>query len=153
MAITESEPMFLKSIDGSGEIKDKEFIATHMRHTIIKVGPNNVVQIIIDNAVACKATGILIELEFPSIYWTSCVVHTLNFALKNICAAKNTERNSDAYEQCFWISQIVDDTTFIKNFIVRNFIRLLIFNTFNSLKLFSIAPTRFVSTIVMLKRF
>jgi len=31
--------------------------------------------------------------------------------------------------------------------------RLSIFNTFNSLKMFSVAPTRFSSTIVMLKRF
>ena len=33
----------------------------------------------------------LIEAEFPSIYWIPCVVHTLNLALKNICAAKNCE--------------------------------------------------------------
>jgi len=39
---------------------------------------------------------------------------TLNLALKKICAAKITERNSDSYGQYFWISQITDDTTFIK---------------------------------------
>ncbi|XP_068497993.1 uncharacterized protein [Phaseolus vulgaris] len=42
MAITESGPMFLKSIDWSGEIKDKEFIAKHMRDVIMEVGHNNV---------------------------------------------------------------------------------------------------------------
>jgi len=36
-----------------------------------------------------------IETKFPSIYWTPCVVHTLNLALKNICVAKICERNSD----------------------------------------------------------
>jgi len=41
-----------------------------MRDAILEVGSNNVVQIIVDNAVVCKATGMLIELEFPSIYWT-----------------------------------------------------------------------------------
>jgi len=64
-------------------------------------------QIITDIAPVCKVACMLIELEFPSIYWTPCVMHTLNLVLKNIYAAKNTERNSDAYNQCSWISQIV----------------------------------------------
>ena len=50
MAITESGPMFLKSVDGSGEIKDKDFIAKHIIDVIMEVGPKNVVQIITDNA-------------------------------------------------------------------------------------------------------
>jgi len=68
MAITESGPMFLKSIDASGDVKDKDFMSRHMRDAIMEVGPNNVVQIVTDNAVVCKAAYILIELEFPSIY-------------------------------------------------------------------------------------
>jgi len=46
MAITESRPIFLKSIDGSGDIKDKKFITKHMRDAIVEVEPNNMVQII-----------------------------------------------------------------------------------------------------------
>ena len=42
---------------------------------------------------------------------------------------------------------------FVKNFVMSHSMRLSIFNSFNSLKLLSIAPTRFASTIVMLKRF
>jgi len=80
-------------------------------------------------------------------------VHTLNLALKNICAAKNTKKNSVAYDQCFWISQIADNFTFIKKFIVGHSMRISMFNRFNSLKLFFVVPTRFASTIVMLKRF
>ena len=38
MAINESGPMFLKSIDGSSEIKDKDFIVKHMRDVIIEFG-------------------------------------------------------------------------------------------------------------------
>ena len=45
------------------------------------------------------------------------------------------------------------DATFIKNFIVEYFMRYSIFNKFNSLKLLSVAPTRFASTIVIVKRF
>ena len=58
----------------------------------MEVGHLNVVQIVTDDAHVGKAAGLIIEAEFPSIYWTPCVVHTLNLALKNICAAKNTKK-------------------------------------------------------------
>ncbi|KAH1133249.1 hypothetical protein GYH30_011898 [Glycine max] len=80
------------AIDCSNEIKDKDFIAKLMREVIMEVGHSNVVQIVMDNAAVCKAAGLIIEVDFPSIYWTPCVVHTLNLALKNICAAKNIEK-------------------------------------------------------------
>jgi len=63
------------------------------------------------------------------------------------------KKNNVAYDQCSWISQIIDDVTFIKKFIVGHSMRLSMFNSFNSLELFSVAPTRFASTIVVLKRF
>jgi len=81
-------------------MKDKDFISKHMGDAIMKVEAKNVIQIIIDNADVCKETSTLIELEFPPIYWTSCVVHILNLALKNTCATKNTKINNDTYKQC-----------------------------------------------------
>jgi len=126
MAVTKSGPMFLRSIDASDEIKNKDFVARHMRDVIIEVRPNNMVQIITDNVVVCKAASNVIELEFRSIYWTPCVVYTLNLALKNICEAKNTEKNSIAYDQYSSISQIADHATFIKNVIVGHSMRISI---------------------------
>ena len=67
MVVTENGPMFLKAIDCSNEIKDKDFIAKHMREVIMEVGHSNVVQIVTNNAVVCKATGLIIEAQFPSI--------------------------------------------------------------------------------------
>ncbi|KAL3019145.1 hypothetical protein AAZX31_05G066300 [Glycine max] len=96
MAVTESGPMFLKAIDCSNEIKDKDFIAKLMREPRIQ------------------------------------------------------KKNNVVYEECSWITQIADDAMFVKNFVMSHSMRLSIFN---SLKLLSIAPTRFASTIVMLKRF
>ena len=52
-----------------------------------------------------KSVGALIEGEYPKIFWTPCVVHTFNLALKNICAAKNTEKNEVTYEECRWITR------------------------------------------------
>ncbi|XLU21034.1 hypothetical protein S245_057100, partial [Arachis hypogaea] len=153
MAITESGPMFLKAVDCSDEIRDKDYVAKQIRDVIREVGLSNVVQIVTDNAPVCKAAGLLIEAEFPSVFWTPCVVHTLNLALKDICTAKNTEKNNFVYQECSWITQIADDVSFIKNFIINHHMRLSIFNEFNTLKLLNVAPTRFASTIVMLKRF
>ncbi|CAL5330067.1 unnamed protein product [Camellia sinensis] len=152
MAASESGPMFIKAVDCSGETKDKYFIANLMKEVINEVGPSNVVQVITDNAPNCKAAEQLIEAQFPNILWTPCVVHTLNLALKNICAAKNIERNEVTYEECSWITDIAGDGLMIKNFISNHSMRLAMYNEFVSLKLLSVAETRFASTIVMLKR-
>ena len=128
MIVMESGPMFLKTIDCSNEIKDKDFIAKHMREVIMEVGPSNIVQIVINNAAVCKAAGLIIEAEFPSIYWTPCVVHTLNLTLKNICAAKNIEKNNVVYQECSWITQIAEDAMFVKNYVMSHSMRLSLFN-------------------------
>lgn len=83
----------------------------------MEVGPTNVVQIVIDNTDVCEATYMLMELEFSSIYCNLCVVHTLDLALKNVFAAKNTERNIDTNQQCSWIPQIANDVSCTKNLI------------------------------------
>ncbi|XP_028104489.1 uncharacterized protein LOC114303554 [Camellia sinensis] len=152
MAVTGGGPMFLKAVDCSGETNDKYFISNLMKEVIMEVGAKNVVQVITDNAANCKAAGHLIEAQFPHIFWTPCVVHTLNLALKNICAAKNVENNSVAFEECNWISEIVGDVMMIKNFICNHSMRLAMYNEFVSLKLLSVVETRFASSIVMLKR-
>ncbi|XP_022869854.1 uncharacterized protein LOC111389199 [Olea europaea var. sylvestris] len=153
MAVTESGPMFLKAVDCSGETKDKYFIANLMKEVINEIGHQKVVQVITDNAPNCKGAGQIIELEYPHIFWTPCVVHTLNLALKNICAAKNVENNLITYEECNWITNLHDDVMIIKNFIMNHSMRLAMFNEFVPLKLLSVAKTRFASIIAMLKRF
>uniref|UniRef100_A0A5B7AFB0 BED-type domain-containing protein n=1 Tax=Davidia involucrata TaxID=16924 RepID=A0A5B7AFB0_DAVIN len=153
MAVTEDGPMFLKVVDCSGETKDKYFIANLMREVINEVGHENVIQIITDNAPNCKGAGQMIESQFSNIFWTPCVVHTLNLALKNICAAKNVENNQLTYNECSWISDIAGDVMQIKHFIMNHSLRLVMFNEFVTLKLLSVADTRFASVIVMFRRF
>ena len=111
-----------------------------------------VVQVIIDNANVMKSAGALIEGEYPKIFWTPCVVHTFNLVLKNICEAKNTEKNEAIYEECSWITRIVDDASFIRVFIINHSMRLAMFNEFCPLKLLQVTDTRFASVVVMLKR-
>ncbi|XP_072955788.1 uncharacterized protein [Typha angustifolia] len=153
LAVTESGPMFLRAVNCEGEYKDKFFISNLIIKIIEEVGPHNVVQVVTDNAPVCKAAGMLLEARFSHIFWTPCVVHTLNLALKNICAAKNTEANEIVFDECSWISVIAGDVMCIKNFIMQHSMRLAIFNEFVNLKLLAIAETRFASVIIILKRF
>ncbi|GAU37924.1 hypothetical protein TSUD_269390 [Trifolium subterraneum] len=61
MAISNATPMFLNAIDGTTEFKDKHYIAKLILETISVVGAQNVVQIITDNALVCKAAGSIVE--------------------------------------------------------------------------------------------
>ncbi|CAM8883081.1 unnamed protein product [Rhodiola kirilowii] len=123
------------------------------REVIDEVGHQNVVQVITDNASNCKGAGEIIEGIYPHIYWTPCVVHTLNLALKNICAARNLMNNEEAYAECHWITEVHGDVVKIKNFIVNHGKRLSIYSRFTPLKLLSVGETRFASIVDMLKRF
>ncbi|XP_061376265.1 uncharacterized protein LOC133318284 [Gastrolobium bilobum] len=153
MAVCDGAIMFLKNVDCSSDTKDKYFIFNLLKEVIQEVGVEKVVQVITDNAANCKGAGQLIEQEYPTISWTPCVVQMLNLALKNICAAKNVENNEITYGECSWISEIIGHVSTIKTFIMSHSMRLSMFNEFVSLKLLSIADTRFASMIVMLKRF
>ena len=55
MATSEKWPLFIKSIDGTKEYKDKHFIADLFLKVISEVGHQHVVQIITDNASVMKA--------------------------------------------------------------------------------------------------
>lgn len=95
----------------------------------------------------------LVEQAYPSVFWTPCVVHTLNIALKNICIAKNTELNEISYMECHWISKIVARVVMIRNFIMNHSMRLVMFTEFSKLKLLAVVETRLASMINMLIMF
>jgi hypothetical protein len=151
MAVTEDGPMFLREINTVGDTKSKEYIFQKLVETIDFIGAGNVVQVVTDNASNCRGAGLMVEQKYPHIFWTPCVVHTLNLALKSIFAAMNEE--DPEYEHCNWISEVSSDAQQIRNFIMNHSMRLSMFNDFSKLKLLAIAETRFASQIVMLKRF
>jgi len=93
LVVSENGPIFIKFVNCSGEVKDKQFIANLMKEVIDEVSDQKVIQIITDNAANCKGAREIIKGMFPHIYWTHYVVHTLNLALKNICATRNLESN------------------------------------------------------------
>jgi hypothetical protein len=79
--------MFLAAHDSS-IIASSQNIAEIVLKTINDAGPSNVIQIIIDNATNRKGAGKIIERAHPHIFWSGCLVHTLNLLLHDIVKHK-----------------------------------------------------------------
>ncbi|XP_059635859.1 uncharacterized protein LOC132278046 [Cornus florida] len=141
--------MFLKAVDASGNIKDADYVANLFKLVIQEMGSQNVVQVITDNGNNFKAAGAIIEGIYPHIFWTPCVVHCLNLALKSIC---EPSENSPQFAECKWIANLVSSVQNIRNFIVNHGMVLSIFNNYSELGLLRVAETRFASSIIMVKR-
>ncbi|KAK2648223.1 hypothetical protein Ddye_015712 [Dipteronia dyeriana] len=106
LVFCEIGPMFLKVVNCEGEVKDNHFIDSLLTNSIREIGPQNVVQVITDNVANCKAVGLHVEAKFPHIFWTRCVVYTLNLALKNICSPSTHPKYDDVMEVCGWIPKV-----------------------------------------------
>ena len=76
--------MFLKTVDCEGQQKDAQFIANILIEAIEFVGAENFVQVITDNATMCRAVGLIVEGNYQHIFWTPCVVHSLNLMLSKM---------------------------------------------------------------------
>ena len=63
MVVSDGDPVFIKAINGSGEFKDKHYIAVVLKDAIKEIGHEKVVQVITDNANVMKSAGALIEGE------------------------------------------------------------------------------------------
>jgi hypothetical protein len=143
--------VFLKAENTQGEYKDKHYIADVILKSINEIGYQSVVQVITDNASVCRAAGLLIEAKYPTIFWTPCVVHTLNLALKSICSCSN--EGSLLYDACGWVTILAGEALLVKNFIMNHGMRLCMYQDNCKLKLLKVAETRFASTLVMFRRF
>lgn len=76
--------MFLNAVDCEGQMKDSQFNANILIEEIELVGPENVVQVITDNATVHRAISLSIEGKYKHIFWTPCVVHSLNLMLSKM---------------------------------------------------------------------
>ncbi|KAJ9556720.1 hypothetical protein OSB04_011334 [Centaurea solstitialis] len=81
-------PLFLKSVNCFGEVKDRFFIAELMKEVINEVGHQNVVQIITDNAANCKANVETNQLKYEQCSWIK-EVHEEALAIKNFIMNHN----------------------------------------------------------------
>ncbi|KAL8155677.1 hypothetical protein AgCh_000904 [Apium graveolens] len=75
---------FLSSIECSNEAHTAKFVHDYVDKYIQEVGPNNVIQMVTDNASNNMAAVKLLRDKRPHIFWTSCATHTLNLMLEAI---------------------------------------------------------------------
>ncbi|XP_020705094.2 uncharacterized protein LOC110116011 [Dendrobium catenatum] len=74
---------FLKSVDASDITKDAKTLCSLFVEVVEWVGPQNVVQLVTDNAANYKKAGELLHERFGNIYWSPCSAHCLNLILKD----------------------------------------------------------------------
>lgn len=78
LAMSVSGAIFLTAHNYLDKFRTAINIAEALLETIDHIGPYNVIQVITDNAPNCKAAGEIIEDKYPNIFWSECLVHTLN---------------------------------------------------------------------------
>ena len=82
----------------------------------------------------------IVEAKYRQIFWTPCIVHSLNLALKSIAL------------DVPWIGSVIEDARYIRNFVQNHTNALTIYKEHTHLSLLKIADTRFASSFIMLKR-
>jgi hypothetical protein len=133
-------PVFLKAVNALGKYKDAHYMGEEFIKVIEDVGVDSYVQIIVDNARVCKATGMVVEAKYPQVFWTPCIVHSLNLTLKSIAL------------DATWIESLIEDARHIHNFVQNHTNALTIYKKYRHLSLLKIADTRFASSFIMLKK-
>jgi hypothetical protein len=94
LGVSTSGAVLLAAHDSSSIIASTQNISNQLLKTINDVGPSNVIQVITGNAANCKGVGKIIEWAHPYIFWSRCLVHTLNLLMNDIVKHK----------ECGWIN-------------------------------------------------
>ncbi|XP_009775009.1 uncharacterized protein [Nicotiana sylvestris] len=71
--------VFLESYDASDSSTNSNKMFNLFEKTLLKIGKENVVQIVIDNASENKKAGDILKGVFLKHFWTPCVAHCINF--------------------------------------------------------------------------
>ena len=91
LGVSATGAVFLLAHDNSDKFKTGINIAELLLKNIEAIGPYNVIQVITDNVANCKAAGAIIEDKYPNIFWSGCMVHTLNLLMHGIIKLKENE--------------------------------------------------------------
>eukprot|EP00253_Pinus_taeda_P030175 PITA_30175 len=135
--VSVSGAIFLSAYDYSEKFKVNINIAETLLETIERIGPYNVIQVITDNAANCKAAGAITEDKYPNIFWSKCLVHTMNLLMHDIFKNKNQQ-----YKQ---IGDLYKRGKKMIKFITNHSNTHGLFRSHSRLELFNIAKTRFAS--------
>ncbi|XP_076944593.1 uncharacterized protein LOC143615327 [Bidens hawaiensis] len=140
LAVNSRGAMFMEAHDFSVVEKKGEEIAKYLIGAIETVGPNNVLQVVTDNAANCKKAGEEIAPVFKHIFWSPCVVHTLNLIFKDMASS------------FYWLSETYKNGKAIVKFFLNHTYALSFFKENSKLELLKVAKTRFASHYILLRR-
>ncbi|XP_074305125.1 uncharacterized protein LOC141640129 [Silene latifolia] len=76
--------VFLSSIDTSEISKTADKVLEMLDAIVEKVGEENVVQIVTDNAANYKAAGLRLMEKRPKLFWTPCAAHCIDLMLEDL---------------------------------------------------------------------
>jgi hypothetical protein len=131
---------FLEAVNTTGYPKTAEYQASIMEKYIEEVGPQNVVQICIDNASSMKVAADIITDKYPYIYFQGCAVHAMNLLLED-------------WGKATWMKEVVKKSRTIIKFIKRRHMPLAVFHKHEEmLSLLMSGKTRFGSNFLMVDR-
>ncbi|XP_004499524.1 uncharacterized protein [Cicer arietinum] len=140
LVVNSRAAMFFYADDISGVEKTGVAIAKYLIKTIEEIGPSNVLQVVTDNAANCKAAGKEIQKVYKHIFWSLCVVHTLNLIFKDF---------AESFE---WLRNTYKQGKTIVKYIINHSQVLAMYRANSKLELLKVAKTRFASHYILLKR-
>ena len=142
LGVSSTGAVFLGAHDSSSVMASSQNIADILLKTIDEVGPTNVIQVITDNAANCKGAGKIIERKYTHIFWSGCLVHTLNLLMHDIIKHK----------ECTWINDLYKRGKKLIKFITGHSRVNAFYGTYSKLQLLKLAKTRFGSYFLTFRR-
>ncbi|XP_057444720.1 uncharacterized protein LOC130736962 [Lotus japonicus] len=133
------DTVFLKSVDASQYAKTAEMLFKLFKEVILYIGPENVVQVVTDNAANYVAAGRLLEAEFLKLYWSPCAAHCVNLMFQYIGKLEEVAET---------VSQASNITKYIYN---HCFALSLMRKHTNNREILRPAPTRFATNFIALQ--
>ena len=76
--------MFIRSVDAFAHIKDVTLLCELLDGFIQEIGPQNVVQVITDNAANYVVVGRSLMMTHPTLFWTPCATHCIDLMLEDM---------------------------------------------------------------------
>lgn len=75
--------VLLSSKECSDDAHTSDYIFEYVESCTVQVGPENIVQVVTDNASNNIGAAKMLKEKRPTIFWTSCAAHTINLMLEN----------------------------------------------------------------------
>eukprot|EP01018_Ginkgo_biloba_P024599 Gb_37453 [translate_table: standard] len=131
--------LFVKEVDAIDHTKTSEFIFKILEEAVLKVGEQNVVQIVTDSASNCVGASKMIIAMFKTIYWTPCATHYMDLLMHDLGKLP-------------WVNEAIRRGKLIVNFIINHRITLSIYRKHVTRELLRPYDTRFSTYYITLNR-